>query len=162
MLKWLLGLVLVLASVVGTAAVSRVAAQGVPQELKALNTKVADIQATLDGINSKLDNIDPTVNTDIFTGPLQRSSTATANFKCMAVNVGTANANFTIEIHNQGGGVEASETCTDVAPGVVCSREAITSDQVTYCHVSGIAAKDARVTLCAREGATCTAFVTAP
>jgi len=154
MIKWLLGPVPVLASVLGLAAVDSVAAQGIPQELQALNAKVAAIQATLDGIN---------LTTNIVTGPLQRASNPGSNFKCMVVNAGTTNANFTIEIRNQQGVVEDSALCTNLAPGAVCGEEAgPTNDQVVYCRVSGIEAKNARVTLCAREAAVCVAFVTAP
>lgn len=156
MVKWGAGLFLMLASMAGEAAVSPLAAQGVPAQL-------AEIRATLASINSKLDNIDPTLTTDIFTGPLQRASTALSNFKCMVVNTGTIDASFTIEVRSQDGSVQGSSACVDIAPGAVCSEEAgPTPDQVAYCYVSGISASSARVTLCAREGAVCVGFVTAP
>ena len=104
----------------------------------------------------------PTV-ADIVTGPLQRASTGQSNFKCMVVNAGTSDANFTIEIRDQQGVVRDDQACTNVAPGKVCSTEAgATSDQIVYCRVSGVAPENARVTLCWREGATCAMAVTAP
>jgi hypothetical protein len=125
--------------------------------------QLAEIRAMLSRINSKLENIDPTLSTDIFTGPLQRASTPLSNFQCMVVNTGISDVNSTIEIRGQDGTVHGSSTCTDIAPSTICSEEAgATPDQLAYCRVSGIPASSARVTLCAREGATCVGFVSAP
>lgn len=153
---------LVLAAFIGLMSVGEVSAQGVPQDLKTIKAKIATIEGLLSSINDKLDDAGA-VPTVLVTGPLQRSGSEGANFKCMVVNAGSTDATFTIEIRNQAGGVEDSGACVGMAPGSVCSVEAgATADPITYCRVSGISSANARVTHCLRDPAVCVAFVTAP
>ena len=91
MAKWICGVFLAIA---GFAWLDSVAGPqspvGVPQQLAALRAMIEEVKSAFAGIESKLDELAAPVSTEVFTGPLERASNLSSNFKCMVVNASGA------------------------------------------------------------------------